>query len=49
LLIKQEFNIILKAIKKKDVVMEYMKSFRRAGIDIIITYFTPELLDWLKE
>jgi delta-aminolevulinic acid dehydratase/porphobilinogen synthase len=28
--------------------MEYMTSFRRVGIDIIITYFTPDILDWLN-
>ncbi len=37
------------AVDKKGVVLEYMRSFRRAGIDMIITYFVPELLDWLKE
>ncbi|EAR84688.1 delta-aminolevulinic acid dehydratase (macronuclear) [Tetrahymena thermophila SB210] len=37
------------ACDKKKVVLETMRSFRRAGIDIIITYFTPELLDWVKE
>lgn len=30
-------------------VMESMTSFRRAGADIIITYFVPQLLKWLKE
>ena len=34
-------------IDKKRTVLEYVESFRRAGCDIIITYFTPELLDWL--
>lgn len=32
---------------KKRIVLEYMESFRRAGCDIIITYFVPELLDWI--
>lgn len=32
---------------KKRAVLEYMESFRRAGVTIMITYFTPELLDWL--
>lgn len=32
----------------KRLVLEYMEGFVRAGIDIIITYFTPELLDWLE-
>jgi porphobilinogen synthase len=26
---------------EKRVVLEYMESFRRAGVTIIITYFTP--------
>uniref|UniRef100_A0A8P4G0X7 porphobilinogen synthase n=1 Tax=Dicentrarchus labrax TaxID=13489 RepID=A0A8P4G0X7_DICLA len=26
-----------------------MTAFRRAGADIIITYYTPQLLSWLKE
>uniref|UniRef100_A0AAY4CIR6 porphobilinogen synthase n=1 Tax=Denticeps clupeoides TaxID=299321 RepID=A0AAY4CIR6_9TELE len=30
-------------------VMESMTSFRRAGADIIITYYTPQLLSWLAE
>ncbi|KAM9337905.1 delta-aminolevulinic acid dehydratase-like [Symphorus nematophorus] len=30
-------------------VMETMTAFRRAGADIIITYYTPQLLSWLKE
>jgi delta-aminolevulinic acid dehydratase/porphobilinogen synthase len=29
--------------------MEYMTAIRRAGIDIIITYFVPDILTWLKE
>ncbi|KAJ8039171.1 Delta-aminolevulinic acid dehydratase [Holothuria leucospilota] len=33
----------------KQVVLESLQCMRRAGADIIITYFTPELLDWLKE
>lgn len=36
------------AIDKKRVVLEYVTSFRRAGVDVIITYFVPELLEWLK-
>lgn len=34
-------------IDKKRVVLEYFESFVRAGCDIIISYFTPEVLDWL--
>eukprot|EP01097_Dermamoeba_algensis_P005417 TRINITY_DN3443_c0_g1_i2.p1 TRINITY_DN3443_c0_g1~~TRINITY_DN3443_c0_g1_i2.p1 ORF type:complete len:165 (-),score=21.29 TRINITY_DN3443_c0_g1_i2:333-827(-) len=32
----------------KTSVIETMTSLRRAGADIIITYFTPQLLDWIK-
>ncbi|XP_038600704.1 delta-aminolevulinic acid dehydratase [Tachyglossus aculeatus] len=38
-----------KAFDLKAAVMEAMTSFRRAGADIIITYYTPQLLHWLKE
>lgn len=31
----------------KAAVMESMGSLRRAGADIIITYFTPAILSWL--
>uniref|UniRef100_A0A8B9HM83 porphobilinogen synthase n=1 Tax=Astyanax mexicanus TaxID=7994 RepID=A0A8B9HM83_ASTMX len=30
-------------------VLESMTAFRRAGADIIITYYTPQLLTWLTE
>ncbi|XP_064458754.1 delta-aminolevulinic acid dehydratase-like [Ornithodoros turicata] len=30
-------------------VLEAVKSFRRAGADVIMTYFTPQLLDWLQK
>ena len=30
-------------------VIETLTGMRRAGADILITYFTPQLLDWLKE
>jgi len=43
------FSALSGACDKKKVVLEAMRCFRRAGIDIIITYFTPELLDWIKE
>lgn len=33
----------------KTAVFETLQGMRRAGADIIITYFTPRLLDWLKE
>lgn len=37
------------AFDLRAAVMEAMTSFRRAGADIIITYYTPQLLSWLKE
>ncbi|XP_072045112.1 delta-aminolevulinic acid dehydratase-like [Amphiura filiformis] len=37
------------AFELKAVVMESMTAMRRAGADIIITYYTPLLLDWLRE
>ncbi|KNC76185.1 delta-aminolevulinic acid dehydratase [Sphaeroforma arctica JP610] len=37
------------AIDLKRGVLETMTSFRRAGCDCIITYYTPMLLDWLDE
>uniref|UniRef100_A0A7N6BWD6 Delta-aminolevulinic acid dehydratase n=1 Tax=Anabas testudineus TaxID=64144 RepID=A0A7N6BWD6_ANATE len=37
------------AFDLRAAVMEAMTAFRRAGADIIITYFTPQLLTWLKE
>jgi porphobilinogen synthase len=33
----------------KRAVMESLIAFRRAGADIIITYFVPEVLKWIKE
>jgi porphobilinogen synthase len=37
------------AFSLKPTLMEVLVSMRRAGADVIITYFTPDLLDWLKE
>ncbi|XP_029469243.1 delta-aminolevulinic acid dehydratase isoform X1 [Rhinatrema bivittatum] len=37
------------AFNLKVAVMEAMTSFRRAGADIIITYYVPQLLNWLQE
>ncbi|XP_073244488.1 delta-aminolevulinic acid dehydratase-like isoform X1 [Porites lutea] len=37
------------AFDLKKIVMECLTSMRRAGADIIITYFVPQLLDWLSE
>ncbi|XP_064649549.1 delta-aminolevulinic acid dehydratase-like [Lineus longissimus] len=35
------------AFDLKDIVFEVLTSMRRAGADLLITYFTPMLLDWL--
>ncbi|OCT65198.1 hypothetical protein XELAEV_18041436mg [Xenopus laevis] len=37
------------AFDLKVAVLEAMTGFRRAGADIIITYYTPQLLNWIKE
>jgi len=37
------------AFQLKDAVLEALRGFRRAGADIIITYYAPLLLDWLRE
>uniref|UniRef100_A0A8C4GUX9 Delta-aminolevulinic acid dehydratase n=1 Tax=Dicentrarchus labrax TaxID=13489 RepID=A0A8C4GUX9_DICLA len=37
------------AFTLRDAVMEAMTSIRRAGADIIISYYTPQLLRWLKK
>jgi len=33
----------------KEGLLEILRSMRRAGGDVIITYYTPEILKWLKE
>ncbi|PRP77702.1 delta-aminolevulinate dehydratase [Planoprotostelium fungivorum] len=37
------------AFDLKAAVLETLRGFRRAGADVILTYYTPRLLDWLKE
>lgn len=37
------------AVDLKTAVLEVLGSFRRAGADCIITYFTPLILNWLLE
>ncbi|XP_028664584.1 delta-aminolevulinic acid dehydratase [Erpetoichthys calabaricus] len=37
------------AFDLRTAVMEALTAFRRAGADIIITYYVPQLLDWLKD
>ena len=36
-------------IDEQRVMMEVITSIKRSGADIIITYFVPELLVWLRE
>lgn len=35
-------------LDEKAVVLETMMAFKRAGADLIITYYAPQLADWLK-
>ncbi len=49
-----EFSMIKAAaqngwIDEKRVVMEVLTGIRRAGADMIITYFAPDVAQWLKE
>ncbi|GCB77279.1 hypothetical protein scyTo_0019265, partial [Scyliorhinus torazame] len=37
------------AFDLRTAVMEALTSFRRAGADIIITYYVPQILKWLKD
>lgn len=37
------------ALNLKDAVLETCTAFKRAGATIIISYFTPWLLDWLSQ
>ncbi len=37
------------AFDLKDIVLETCQSFKRAGAQIIITYYTPKLLDWIND
>lgn len=37
------------AFNLNDVLMETLKSMRRAGSDVIITYFTPLVLDIISQ
>jgi len=48
-----EFSMIKAAarngwIDERRIVMEVLTSIRRAGADIIITYFAPEVAEWLR-
>jgi porphobilinogen synthase len=49
-----EFSMIKAAaqngwIDEKRVVMEVLTGIRRAGADMIITYFAPDVAKWLRE
>ena len=35
-------------INERDVVMETMIAFKRAGADLIITYYAEQIADWLN-
>jgi porphobilinogen synthase len=37
------------AVDLRAGVIETMTAFRRAGADIIITYYTPRILQWMKD
>lgn len=37
------------ALTLKAAVIESLLGMRRAGADLLITYYTPRLLDWLAE
>lgn len=42
------FAALNKAIDEKTVVMETMIAFKRAGADLIITYYAEQIIDWLN-
>ena len=49
-----EYAMILAAgekgvLNQKDTVFEMLTSFKRAGADLIITYFVPQILDYYAE
>ena len=33
----------------KTILLETLTSMRRAGADIIITYYTPQILEWIAD
>lgn len=37
------------AFDLRSAVLEILHGMRRAGADVIITYFTPEILEWMTE
>ena len=36
-------------LDEKQVVMEAMQCFKRAGADGVLTYFAPQIADWLQQ
>jgi porphobilinogen synthase len=36
-------------VNERDIVMEVMTSFKRAGTDIILTYYAKDIAKWLAE
>jgi porphobilinogen synthase len=49
-----EYSMIKAAAEKgwideKKIVLESLTAMRRAGADLIITYYAPEAAEWLKE
>jgi porphobilinogen synthase len=36
-------------IDERRVTMEVLTGIRRAGADMIITYFAPDVVEWLRE
>lgn len=49
-----EYSMILYGAKNgafdlKSVLSEVLVSMRRAGVDCIISYFVPTVLEWMKE
>jgi porphobilinogen synthase len=38
-----------RAFDLKPTLMECLTSMRRAGGDVIISYFTPMVLEWIKQ
>jgi hypothetical protein len=37
------------AFELRDILEETLTCMRRSGVDIIISYFTPQLLQWMQE
>ena len=35
-------------IKEKDIALEVLTSIKRAGADLVISYFGKEVLEWLR-